>query len=196
MNENNVETGIYTNANGEEIEFSFNASPSMGEKILFVKSVVDTVVGEDYLYIAKDMFFDFYLINLFTDVDMSEFGFNVDQDNEVDIDLVSLVENVVDNTAIADIVKNKMDSNVLYELESSVDLDIEYKTGIKQNSVEEALANILNTLDKKIADINELEMIDIAKKISGMSGYFTPDKLLDAYASSESFRDFVATKNA
>ena len=182
MSENKIKTGVYTNMNGEEVSFSFCPSPSMRDKIKFVKSVTETIVDDSYLYIARNMFFDFYLVSIFTNIDTSEFYGD-------DIDSVSMIEEFLNETTAVDIVKLNMDYGVIAELEKAVDLDIEYRTGIHRNSIEESLSNLLDTLDNKIGELDTDSMMDAISKLSSISGEFTPEKMLEAYANTDMFKN-------
>lgn len=192
MSDSDVKIGMYTNANGEEVSFAFNSNPSMRDKITFVKSVSETIVGDSYLYIARDMFFDFFIITYFTNVDTSNF-FN--EENEDDQDSISMVEQMLAETNIAQIVKENMDYDVLMELEMAVDLDIEYRTGIHRSPIEYSLSSLLDTLDMKIGNFDTDSIMNVISKLSNISGEFTPDKMLEAYANNESFKKMVIGKD-
>ena len=69
------ETKLGTYIRGEEsYQFTFETDLSIADKAKFVNSVVSLVVdGEDYNSIIRDLIFDFYIIDTFTDIDMIEF---------------------------------------------------------------------------------------------------------------------------
>lgn len=181
MSENKMKKAVYNNVYGEEVSFNFNPSPSVSDKVSFVKTVVDTIVDDSYLSIARDMFFDFYLISIFTDVDIKEFY----EGKEVS---VSTIEELLDETNIAEVVKLNMDNGVIAELETAVDLDIEYRTGIHRNYIEDSIGNLINTFNNKVNDFDTDIMMDVIGKLSSISGEFTPEKMLDAYANADAFK--------
>lgn len=176
-----MKKAVYNNVYGEEVSFSFNPSPSVSDKVSFVKTVVDTIVDDSYLSIARDMFFDFYLISIFTDVDTKEFY----EGKEVSI---STIEELLDETNIAEVVKLNMDDGVIAELEKAVNLDVEYRTGIHRNSIEDSFGNLLDTLSNKVNDFDTDAMMNLIGKLSSISGEFTPEKMLDAYANADAFK--------
>lgn len=178
-----VKLGTYTDMNGDSVDFNFVYRPSLRGKIDFVKSLTGTIVGEDYLYVARDVFFDFHLIDIFTDVDTS-WAF-IEDDG---VDVISNIEKFVRDTNIADIVKENMGRVIVAELEKSVELDIEYRTGIHSNPVAESLGNLLDTIERKVDGFDLESMMDVAQKLSDITGSLTPEKMLEAYANTDMFK--------
>lgn len=177
MNENIV-NDVYV-SNGEEIEFNYYANPSMDKKISFVKSVIDTVVDDDYYYsMLKDMVFDFFLVEFFSDI-------NVEVPEKKSIDYVE--EFLNDNNA-ATVMKLGMNFDVLQELYDCVDKGIEYKTGIHPSPIADGIAKLLDTIEKKFNDIDVDAMTGMAKVFGKLQGDITPDKMLEAYAKSAIFK--------
>lgn len=166
-------------SNGEEIEFNYYASPSMSKKLSFVKSVVDTVCGDDYYYpMIKDMTFDFCLIEFFSDI-------IVDDDNE---DTIDYVEEFLANNNAATVMKLGMDFDVVQELYDNVDKMIEYKTGIHPAPIADAISKVLDTLEQKFAGIDVDAMTGMANVFGKLQGDITPEKMLEAYAKSDVFK--------
>ena len=76
-----IKTGVYTR-NGEDVPFNFYTSLSAYNKVRFVDSVVSAIVTDDgYNYVIKDMLFDFWVVNFFTDVDVSKIA---EAENNID----------------------------------------------------------------------------------------------------------------
>lgn len=175
-----IKAGMYTR-NGEDVPFNFYTSLSAYNKVRFVDSVVSAIVTDDgYNYVIKDMLFDFWVVNFFTDVDVSEVA---EAENNIDA-----IENFLDDTNIVDIVKMNVVPGILDELEKAVEFNIEYKTGIHINPISSSLSSLLDTIERKVEDVDFEEMMGIADAISSISGELTPEKMLDAYAKTDIFK--------
>lgn len=170
----------YVSANGVDIEFNYCYDIPMSQKIAFVDSVVNPVVGDDYYYpMIKDIMFDFRMIQFFTDIDTDV----VDGDDVID----QIVE-FLESTNAADVVKVSVNFGVIQELYEAVDKAIEYKTGIHPSPIADGISSILNTLEQKFAGIDMDAMTGMAKVFSKLQGDITPDKMLEAYANSDVFK--------
>lgn len=166
-------------SNGEEIEFSYYANPSMSKKFSFVRSVVDVVCGDDYYFpMIRNMIFDFYLIKFFSDIVV----YSEDKDS------IDYVEEFLANNNAATIIKLGIDSDVLQELYENVDKMIEYKTGIHPSPIENVISKILDTLEQKFANIDVNAMTGMANVFGKLQGDITPEKMLEAYAKSDVFK--------
>ena len=175
-----IKAGVYTR-NGEDVPFNFYTSLSAYNKVRFVDSVVSAIVTDDgYNYVIKDMLFDFWVVNFFTDVDVSEIA---EAENNIDA-----IEDFLDDTNIVDIVKMNVVPGILDELEKAVEFNIEYKTGIHINPISSSLSSLLDTIERKVEDIDFDSMMNIAEAMSGISGELTADKMLDAYAKTDIFK--------
>lgn len=179
-----MKTGTYEK-DGENISFTFNSSPSCANKVLFVDSVVNSLVGETYNYVAKDLIFDYMFIGVFTDVDTEYISKCEDP-----IETIELIEELVNNTNIVSIVKSNIEFGVVSELEEAVEKGLEYLTGIHFNPITEALASIINTIEYKIGDFNLApdDAMEIAQAFLGIGGEFTAEKMLDAYSKTDIFK--------
>lgn len=185
----NVKTGVYVK-NGESFNFNFYTTLRAYDKIQFVNSVTDTIIGDNYNSIVRDMVFDFMIVEIFTDVDVS----NISKSDDV----IDKVEDFLEATNIVEIVKANVDANLIEELNKAIDNNIEYRTGIHKNPITESLSHLLNTIDRKISDIDTDNLMKMAQVISNMSGELTPDKMLEAYSKSdmfkEKYRDLITDK--
>ena len=162
MNEYN-KMDVYT-YNGKDYPFNFRTHLNIGQKMQFVEDFSDLVIIDDNYYsIIKDVVFDFMIIRMFTDVDTY---FVEDEDLNVNF---NLIESIVNETDIVEIVKENIDGEVLEELWESVNLNIEYKTGIHKNIFDEIL-------------------VEVVKAFKGMSSELTAEKLLEAYAKSDMYK--------
>lgn len=175
-----IKTGTY-NRNGESIPFEFSTSLSASNKLNFVNSVVKVVVDDDdYNYVIENMIFDFYIVNYFTNIDVSEI---TESPNNID-----MIEDFLNETDIVNIIKMNAVHGIINELEKAVSLNIEYKTGIHVNPISSSLSSLLDTIEQKVDGIDLEEMMSIAGSIAGISDELTADKLLDAYAKTDIFK--------
>jgi len=171
--------------NGEEKEFTYSTDLTLDNKISFVNTVINSIIiGNNYYSFLRDVMTDFYIIKFFTNVDLSMFQSK--DNNEYTIEDV---KDFVKETDIAQIVKNDMVNGLLDELNKSIDENIEYKTGIHKDYLVDTITNLLNIVVEKAGSIDTSQMMEFAQKVNGMSGELTPDKLVDAYAKSDLFKE-------
>ena len=167
-------TGFYSNNGIDMIEFHYNADLTAVEKIQFVSGVVNMMIGDHYNYIVRDMLFDYSIISVFTDYDLS---YIKNSENAV-----SDIEDLLNTTNIVDQVKMAMDESLLNELHVAIDRDVEYKTGIKMNSIEDSVARFIDTFTQKIkqSDLQNI-MKDIFKNMNA-------ENVVNAYMKSDIFK--------
>lgn len=162
--------------NDETFEFEFITNLTASEKITFINSIVDTIVGDNYNSLIRDIMFDNMVIQLFTDVG----GFYYkDADDKIDA-----IEQFLDETNIVDIVKANMEDGLLEELNNAVDKAIEYRTGIHPSPIADSIASLLSTLERKINEVDLVSAMEMAKKFASISGKFTPESVVNAYVNS------------
>ena len=171
--------GVYTR-NGLEFNFNFNTSLRAVDKMRFVSNVTDLVVGDNYYSVIRDMIFNFNIISIFTDVDISDI---TDPDNN---NAISMIEDLLCETNIVAIVI--AEDGLIDELQKAVDDNIAYRTGIHNNPLTESLGNLMNTIERKLDGVNVDDMIEDAKFFSGMTGELTPERMLDYYEKSDVFK--------
>ena len=175
----NMMTGSYV-YNEDTTNFDFYTSLNAINKIKFVNSVTDIVVGENYNYIIKDLFFNYMIIKIFTTVDTSK----IDEAT----DSINMIEEFLEETNIVDIVKANVEYGLIEELKRAVDLNIEYHTGIHTNPLNQALTSLVNTLEKKIDEVDLNSAMEMAKKFSGMTGELTPESVMKAYMETDIYK--------
>ena len=166
----------------DEYTFDFYTSLTASDKARFVNNVTYLLVGDNYNLVLKDILFDLYVIKAFTNVDVSKILKSVT--------MVDDAEKFLDETNIVEIVKANAEDGVMDELENALALNIEYKTGIHRNVISDSIANLVNTLERKVSDFtidsdSVMEMMDV---LNGISGELTMDKMLDAYARSDMYK--------
>ena len=177
---NEVKTGVYT-LDGEDTPFAFYTSLNAYRKAQFVNSVSDMLIGDNYNYVIRDLAFDFCIVAIFTDIDTSDV-----QDAD---DGITAMEEFVDKfKPVVDIVKANSVDGILDELHKAIDLNVEYRTGIHINPISSSLASLLDTIERKVDDIDLDSMMNLAQSMAGISGELTTDKLLDAYSKTNIFK--------
>ena len=177
---NEIMTGTYidTKTNKETL-FTFKTNISVKDKIQFVSDVTALMIGENYFSFLKDLIFDFEIINVFTDIDVSEI-LNA-------ADAIGEIENIVTNTKIVEIVKSNVDNTILDELKIAVNGNIEYKTGVHNNIIEDSIVQILSSIKSKIDSIDTETVLQMAETLSTLGNNVTSEGIVNAYANSPAF---------
>ena len=179
----NVKMGVYTR-NGESVSFNFYTNLRAVDKMRFVNTVTGYVVGDNYNSVIRDMMFDFAIIDVFTDVDIAEIA--------TSNDAINMIEDLLNETNIAAIVKANAENDLIAELEKAVDDNIEYLTGVRKNPVADGISSLLKIVETKLAGIDVDSFMQMAQTISGMSGEMTFEKMLEAYSKSDMFKERYA----
>ena len=178
-----MKNGVFT-YNDESYNFDFKTSLSAHDKQVFVKTMVNNLVDEyGYDVVIRDLIFDFIIIEVFTNIDTSFINMKDDKGN--DVDPIIPIEHFLEETNVVDIVKANMEVGLLNELNRAVDLNIQYLTGIHPNPLNEAIANLVSTIEKKIGEVDLDSMMGMAQKFAGMTEDFTLDNIVNAYMSSD-----------
>lgn len=173
----NIKTGVYTH-NDEDYSFNFGTNLSAADKLRFVNSVTNLVVdGENYNSIIKDLIFDFYVIDIFSDIDTARF--------KESLFFVDDVEKFLEETNIVDIIKANMKIGLLEELNDAINKSISYRTGIHPSPLSDALASLVNTLEKKVNEIDLGSAMEMVQKFAGMTSELTPESVVNAYMNSD-----------
>lgn len=179
-NMKNVMTGTYIqkNENGEEnSNFNFYTELSAADKLRFVNTVVSLLVDdESYDFIIRDLIVDYCIIDIFTNIDTSDIS---------ECDFIDNAERFLKETNAVDIVKTNMKDGLLDELNKAIDLNIQYITGIHSNPLSDSLANLVNTLEKKVDEFDVGSVMEMVQKFVGMTGEFTTDNIVNAYLNSD-----------
>lgn len=185
-----MKNGVFAYKN-EDYNFDFKTSLSAYEKLTFVKTVVGNLVADNsYDFVVRDLIFDFAIIDIFTNVDTSFIDMK-DEDGE-DINPIILIEHFLEESNVVDVVKANMEIGLIEELNKAIDLNIQYITGINPNPLNEALTNLVSTLEKKINEVDLDSMMSIAQKFNGMTEDFTLDNLVNAYMNSDVHKNNLA----
>ena len=170
--------GIYT-YKGVNEPYKYRTTITSRQKMQFIQFVTDNVVTDKaYFPIMRNLFFDFALVNLFTDIDMED-----------TLSQVDVFEEFNNETGVAEIVKAYIDTKLLNELNLAVDKSIEYKTGVKKNDISDIATSLLSMVEKKLENIDVESFMKFAEKMNEVQGEFTPAKMLEAYAQTDMFKD-------
>lgn len=166
-----------------QIEFNFVTDLTARNKLMFVNSVVDTIIDDTnkrYNGIIKDLIFNFTIIDMFTNIDVMEIRDSADT--------ITAIEEFLAETNIVDIVTANVSTQLIESLRIAVDENIQYKTGINPNNVSAVVSVLLGKFEKMIEGVDVTELVDFASKVGGISDNITVDKIVDAYSHSEAFK--------
>ena len=180
----NAKTCVYV-LNGKDYKFNFVNRIPASMKINFVESVTNALIddnGNNYNSVIRDLIFDFYIIVAMTDVDVSEIA---------DTGNIDAIEEFVNETNIVGIVKMNADKGFIQALSDAVDVNLEYRTGVRIDPVSKALGSLLNTIENKIPEFDMGEVMNASEILSQFSGELNAEKLLEAYANSDVFKKYV-----
>ena len=187
---NKIKMDVF-NYGGESYNFNFTTSLSAYDKMIFVKTVLNNIVDNTgYDVVIKDLIFDFTIIEMFTNIDTESFT-NIKDDDGNGIHPIILIEHFLGETNVVDIVKENMEAGLLEELNRAVELNIQYVTGIHINPVNDALANLFSTIEKKINEVDLDSAMEMAKKFAEMSDEFTIENAMNAYINSDIHKENV-----
>lgn len=181
---NNAMMGTYIH-NDESHNFVFCTNLSAYDKLKFVNSVVDTLVNEDrYNSIVRELVFGFEIIKRFTDIDTSIIYTDLDADGKP-INSVDDIERFIIETNIIEIVKANTPFTLFDELNKAIDDNIAYLTGVRPNSLNDALVDLISTLEKKINEVDLNSMMDMAQNFAASVGEPTLENVVNAYINSD-----------
>jgi hypothetical protein len=85
-----------------------------------------------------------------------------------------------------------MEVGLLDELRNAVDLNIQYLTGIHPNPLNEAIASLLSTLEKKVNEVDLDSMMAMAQKFASMTEDFTVKNVVNEYMNSDMHKQNLA----
>lgn len=178
-----MKTGTFI-YNDEEYNFNFRTSLSAYEKLVFTKIVVDSLVNDDsYNVVIRDLMFNFAVIEMFTNVDTSFIDVKDDDGNYVN--QIIIIEHFLESSNIIDIIKANVDNELFDELNHSIDLNVQYLTGININPISKSFANLMSIFEKKINEVDLNSMMEMAQKFSGMTEDFTMENIINTYMNSD-----------
>lgn len=173
----NVMTGVYVR-DGENYSFEYGTDLTTTDKLKFVKSVVSLVVDDmNYNSVIRDLVTDFYIVDIFTNVDTTEF--------KESSFFINDVEAFLEENNIVDIVKTNAKDGLIDELNKAIDDNIEYRTGIHKNALNDALTSLINTLEKKLNSVDLGSLLEVMESFGGITDEFTPQNIVNAYMNTD-----------
>lgn len=179
-----MKMGVFT-YNNEASNFNFRTDLSVAEKLKFVNSVTSLVVDETYYNsVIRDIIFEFYIVDMMTDIDTKEL--------KDSLNFLDDVEDFLLSTNIVEIVKANAFPTLFDELNAAVDKSIAYLTGIYPSPLSDAFSSLLSTLEKKINEVDLESMMGMAQKFAGMGDDFTMENLVKAYMESDIHKQNLA----
>lgn len=150
----------YTDLDGSEHNVTIFKDKSIEEKISTVSFIVGSLVNEKdkfYSDLAFKLIWEYYIIKLFTDV-------------EVDVNSLKEVDEFVNGNNLFYLVLQYVDEDILLEIKQSVYNNICYKTGIKFLAVEDALSNLITEFSKKVKDTDVNDLVKTVKSFNNNFG--------------------------
>lgn len=181
---NEMKNGVYIRGD-ENYEFKFYTDLTASKKLKLVNTVVNIVVDDThYNSVVRDLLFDFYVIDIMTDIDVGDLK---ESNNFLDD-----VEDFLLETNIIEIVKANAFPTLFDELNKAVDDSISYLTGIHKNPINDALSSLLSALERKIDEVDLSSMMSMAQKFAGMTGELTPESIMNAYMNSDAHKKNLA----
>lgn len=114
--------GIYTNFNGETVDFNYESELSLSQKASFVMEVAGMIVSGEvgYAYILKEAIFDYCLIKYFTDIVLFE------NDEDFSLDMIDHFTKT-NKESVIDTITKAMGEDALKELWKACDEAIEFR---------------------------------------------------------------------
>lgn len=178
-----VKTGVYKR--GEKtFKFNFYTNMNIVDKMRFVEIVLKNIVSEqNYNYVLKDIIFDFTLIKMLTDIDLIREDLSGNE-------YIIFMEDFLKETNVIDILSANMEDGLLDELHKAVALNIEYRTGIKENTLGDALTRLVSTINDKVDNFDFSSLENMSKKLSSLNGNVSPQDIIDAYSKSDIAKKF------
>lgn len=184
-----------------EYEYTYKTDLSLKEKAEFVVLVTNKVVSEHYNKTMYNFVFDLELILMFADIDIEKTVLGV-YENADDWEYIFALQRFMTKTTVLSEIKDGIRPGLLDELKEAVDCNIEYKTGIQLNRVEDAIMGLIDLLSEKVKSL--VIDSDSAKKIVELFPRFVKNtssqEIINAIASSPEIREMslnreIGTRN-
>lgn len=153
---------------------------SIKRKLSFINFVVNNVVTENqYNLVLKNIIINIGLIKYFSDVDISDILSSED--------FIDEFEEFEENTDLIAVLKTEINLTEFLDMIDCINKQIEYKTGIHENEITNAISSLLNKLEQKLDTIDLDNIVQIGNVLSSVSDELTMDKLVDAYSKIDNF---------
>lgn len=155
--------------NGEEKSFSYDDEMTANQKASFISTAMALLFGGDsdgeelYLDILYDMFFDYALVLVCSDIQNKDV-MESDDDGHVRFSY-DTIEDFLKETNVATIIELGMGVNLIDSLHDSLDNAIAYKTGISKSEVGYALGHFLKTVEAQLKDFDLDSLMEFAQDL-------------------------------
>jgi hypothetical protein len=173
--------------NNEEIKYNIKSYVNMSDRIKIIKDTARLcIIDDDYFSCLEDIAFDIALINVLTDIDLGDMS-------------IDDTDNFIKNTNVIDSIKSAIGENFIEKLRQETSYNIEYKTGIHEDSVSKSISNFFKILNEKIY-FDQVKANTILEKLNTLNlENLDINAVVDAYVKSEEFKsnksDLINSKN-
>lgn len=175
------------NYKGVDGQYSFFTDIDVLRKAKFVESVCSYVVTDkSYQAVLRDTIFMWQIIEAFTNINLKDV-LNLEESQNALGDIIDFVE----ETDVVENIVDNMRAGLIQELNETVNLNIEYKTGIHIDPLRDMLANLLKSLEDKMNEIDIPTLMNFASKINEIPDELSADKIAEACANSDAFKKLV-----
>lgn len=152
--------GYYT-YNGKDYNFNIlDRDLTLTEKAAFVKSVSEQIVQKDnyYMHFLKDVFFNYAIIEYFTDIDLNQV---LEIKGDINIDQIELF---IKTTNVIEIICGQVSKDLITELQYFIDENVSYLTGKGFDDLSTTFRDLLKSIKDVVLGINEnFKDFDISK---------------------------------
>ena len=194
--DNKTEHGVYTIDN-EVTDYHYTSYIGTAAQVNFVKAVTEMIIGGgEYIPLLKEPLFNYVLLSVFTDIDLTKF---VDDDGDL------LIDDFVEFDTVSGVsakLKLLIDSDMLYQIQTSLDTNLAYKTGLHKDDMTDAVVELVKILGDKInsigKDLNTEKVNEFITKFNNSD--LNTESIVKAYLDSDGFNskmnDTINAKNA
>lgn len=171
--------------NGEEKSFSYDDEMTANQKASFISTAMALLFSGDsdgeelYLDILYDMFFDYALVLVCSDIQNKDV-MESDEDGNIRFSY-DTIEDFLKETNVATIIELGMSVELKDLLHDSLDNAIAYKTGISKSEVGYALGHLLKTIESQLKDFDLDSLMEFAQDFVDVAPTLTEEKIVDAY---------------
>lgn len=171
--------------NGEEKSFSYDDEMTANQKASFISTAMALLFSGDsdgeelYLDILYDMFFDYALVLVCSDIQNKDV-MESDEDGNIRFSY-DTIEDFLNETNVATIIELGMSVELKDLLHDSLDNAIAYKTGISKSEVGYALSHFIKTVEAQLKDFDFDSLMEFAQDFVDVAPTLTEEKIVDAY---------------
>lgn len=167
--------------NGQEKSFNFYTSLTSSQICKFVNFIAESIILGNYYSHLKNIVFDYAIVKFMTDIDTAEID---DSESEIDA-----IEDFLNSTDIVKTVKNNCVNGFIEKLESTVNDNIEYRTGVHTYSIEKSLEKLVQKIIGQVESVDIDEIMSFAKAFSENANGITSDSIVESYINSDTYKE-------